>query len=171
MTVISEENVRRIRAVWPKFNLADYPSVEKIKEKCSQIVIDGEGAILLTSIKNLYYVKKHDDTVQEWTKKDVTSARASAGLPDGHIIIIFSDGDVLDVTHIHNGRCYDFAQDVKPRSLTLAGYDNTIRTQNPRLLNPDHAEEIDRLRKWMQEGHISQYEFDDANPCYPKAGK
>lgn len=146
--------------------------ISKLDEKLSQIVINEESnslAMYVTSIHKVY--KIHFDKVSSVTKESVEYAVASKGTPNGKLKIGFKLGDEWVLDNIVWGRAYDFAQDIKPKNINSANYDNTIRGQFPQLLDPDHAEEIDRLRRWMQDGHISHYQFDDANPVYPKAGK
>lgn len=148
------------------------PYISKLDEKLSQIVINEENNSLTMYITSIHKVYKiHSDIVTSVTKDSVESAYASKGVPNGKLKISFMSGDEWELNNIIFGRAYDFVQDVKPKDINMASYDNTIRGQFPQLLDPDHAEEIDRLRRWMQDGHISHYEFDDANPVYPKAGK
>lgn len=146
--------------------------ISKLDEKLSQIVINKESNSLdmyVTSIHKVY--KIHSDVISEVTKESVEYACALKGTPNGKLKIGFKSGDEWILDNIIFGRAYDFAQEIKPRKINSANYDNTIRGQFPQLLDPDHAEEVDRLRRWMQDGHISHYQFDDANPTYPKAGK
>lgn len=146
--------------------------ISKLDEKLSQIVINEENNSLTMYVTSIHKVYKiHSDVVTSITKDLVESACASKGAPNGKLKIDFISGDKWELNNIIFGRAYDFVQDVKPKDINMANYDNTIRGQFPQLLDPDHAEEIDRLRRWMQDGHISHYEFDDANPVYPKAGK
>lgn len=147
--------------------------IQKIDEKISQIVINecgDETAVIVSTRLNLYYFLT-DGCVQEKNKDEVLEAKFVKGMPHGSAKILFSDGKYWNLNDIIAGRVFDFVQDVKPKRITSAGYDNTIRGESPQLLDPDHADEIDRLRKWMQEGHMSHYEYDDANPGYSKAGK
>ncbi|NME84262.1 DUF5449 family protein [Clostridium sp. SM-530-WT-3G] len=146
--------------------------IPKLDEKISQIVINKEDdglAMYITSIHKIY--KIHSNEISEASKDSVQDASASKGLPNGKLKIEFKSGEKWILDDVIFGRTYDFVQDVKPKVINMASYDNTIRGEFPQLLDPDHAEEVDRLRRWMQDGHISHYEFDDANPCYPKAGK
>lgn len=146
--------------------------ISKLDEKLSQIVINKEDnclAMYVTSIHKVY--KIHLDLITTVTKESVQCASASKGTPNGKLNISFKSGEQWILDDIIFGRAYDFVQDIKPKNINSANYDNTIRGQFPQLLDPDHAEEIDRLRRWMQDGHISHYQFDDANPAYPKAGK
>ncbi|MGL5415118.1 MAG: histidine decarboxylase maturation protein HdcB [Clostridium sp.] len=148
------------------------PHIPDIDEKLSQIIINKEDlglAMYITSIHKVY--KIYCNTVTSATKKSIAYATASKSLSDGKLIIGFKSGEEWILNKIIFGRVFDFAQDVKPKIINSANYDNTIRGQFPQLLDPDHAEEVDKLRRYMQDGHISHYEFDDANPCYPKAGK
>ena len=146
--------------------------IPKLDEKMSQVVINKENdelTMYITSIHKVY--KIHSNKISEASKYSVQYASASKGVPNGKLKIGFKSGEEWVLDDVIFGRTYDFVQDVKPKVITLANYDNTIRGDFPQLLDPDHAEEVDRLRRWMQDGHISHYEFDDANPCYPKAGK
>lgn len=146
--------------------------ISKLDEKLSQIVINKEEnclAMYVTSIHKVYKVRL--DVVTSVTKESIQAASASKGTPNGKLKISFNSDDEWLLDDVVFGRAYDFVQDIKPKNINSANYDNTIRGQFPQLLDPDHAEEIDRLRRWMQDGHISHYQFDDANPAYPKAGK
>ena len=109
--------------------------------------------------------------VESVAKTDVAAVNNISGCPQGQMRIALTGGKVWQLENIVAGRVHDFAQDVRPRAITAAGYDSTVRGEFPQLLDPDHAEEIDALRYWMQKGHLSHYEYDDANPAYPKAGK
>lgn len=93
------------------------------------------------------------------------------GTPHGSFLLSFDDGNIFKPNNIICGRVFDFVQDVQANVINVANYDSTIRGDNPQLLDPDHAQEVDKLRKWMQDGNISHYQYDDANPAYPKAGK
>lgn len=146
--------------------------ISKLDEKISQIVINEENnslAMYVTSIHKVY--KIYSDVINEVTKESVNYACASKGTPNGKLKIGFKSGNEWVLNNIIFGRAYDFVQDVKPKKINSANYDNTIRGEFPQLLDPDHAEEVDRLRRWMQDGNISHYQYDDANPVYPKAGK
>lgn len=147
-------------------------NIAKLDEKLSQIVINKEEnclAMYVTSIHKVYRIRL--DVVTSVTKESIKTAIASKGTPNGKLKITFNSGDEWNLEDVIFGRAFDFVQDIKPKNINSANYDNTIRGQFPQLLDPDHAEEIDRLRRWMQDGHISHYQFDDANPAYPKAGK
>ena len=155
-------SVQRIKKVVPASLITSEfkQAIERINERMSQVIVNdkhGSKEILMTSIHNFY---RYADSV-EFIK----------GTPHGKVVINFLDSGCLQLDDIISGRAFDFIQDIKPREINHAGYDNTIRGEFPQLLDPDHAEEIDRLRRWMQDGHISHYEYDDANPVYPKAGK
>lgn len=146
--------------------------IEKLDEKLSQIIVDKESnslAMYVTSIHSIYRI--HNNTVKKVSKKSTKAVTVLKGTPNGKLEISFIEEEKWTLNNVIFGRVYDFAQDIKPKNINSANYDNTIRGQFPQLLDPDHAEEIDKLRRWMQDGHISHYEFDDANPAYPKAGK
>ena len=104
-------------------------------------------------------------------KTDVAAVGNVSGCPQGRMRVALANGEAWQLENIVAGRVHDFAQDIRPRAITAAGYDSTVRGEFPQLLDPDHAEEIDALRRWMQDGRLSHYEYDDANPAYPKAGK
>lgn len=168
----SDYNAGLLKKAWAGCIVSDYRSgLNEISAKGSQVVIQKDGTVYLTTRDAIFEIKPHDANVKKYLKDHVMNTEFMSGTPDGHVLIEFSDGSKLDVKDIMYGRCFDFIQDIKPRQINTAAYDTTIRGQNPQLLDPDHAEEIDRLRRWMQDGHISQYEFDDLNPAYPKAGK
>lgn len=165
---------QRIGKVIPADKMTDElkAQIEKLSDRVSQILMDTSTTpetYYFTSIKNVYRIQ--GDQTDSFAKKDIKSAKASKGLPDGKLKVEFNDGTTWEANDIKAGRVYDYAQDAKPRTITLAGYDHTIRGEFPQLLDPDHAEEVDRLRRWMQDGHISHYQYDDANPVLPKAGK
>ena len=101
----------------------------------------------------------------------ISNVKFIKGVPNGAFEITFSNGEKWSAKDITQGRVFDFIQELKPQKINLAGYDNTIRGEFPQLLDLDHAEEIDRLRRYMQDGNLSHYEYDDCNPVYPKAGK
>ncbi|WP_172187944.1 histidine decarboxylase maturation protein HdcB [Lentilactobacillus kribbianus] len=174
MTIAVNNNLQVIESVIPSDKIPEFVSeyIDDINDKLSQVVLDNNGTsidIYLTSVKRVYKMNKNELLTVE--KSDVTSAKFITGAPCGEFMIALRDGIVWHPENIIFGRVFDFVQDTKPREINIAGYDNTIRHEFPQLLDPDHAEEVDRLRKWMQEGHISHYEYDDANPVYPKAGK
>nr|P09111.1 RecName: Full=Protein HdcB [Lactobacillus sp. 30A]CAA31491.1 unnamed protein product [Lactobacillus sp. 30A] len=166
-------SLERIKKVVPEELLTNalLAAIDNSGERMSQIIVDKKDN------GNDYYLTIHRFFVysnEEFTafdKEDVADVEFVNGTPDGEVIITLKDGKVLHPSHICYGRAFDFIQDVKPKVITMAGYDSTIRGEFPQLLDPDHAEEIDRLRRWMQDGNISHYEYDDANPAYPKAGK
>lgn len=153
-------------------------SVLAINDKIVESLI-GKGKknyFLLISTRNSIFLlffnqfEKDSLTVQQRQKADVREVKFLRGAPNGKFSIIFAN-DQWKFNHIFRGRVFDFLQDVKPRDINNAGYDYTIRGEFHQLLDPDHAEEIDRLRKYMQDGHISHYEYDDYNPSISKAGK
>lgn len=146
--------------------------VKDNKIRVSQIIINKEMddyQFFLTSLRYFYIIKKYK--ALKYKKSDVESVKFIKPVPHGEVLIALKNSDKLHLKNIVAGRAFDFIQDIKPKQITLSGYDNTIRGEFPQLLDPDHAEEIDKLRRWMQDGHISHYQYDDANPSYPKAGK
>lgn len=167
-------SIQRVKKVVPDTLITSEfkKALEETNDRVSQVIVnDAHNAkeILMTSIHNFY---KYANGEMTFFKKDgVKNVKFIKGAPHGKVTINFHDFSSLSLDDIIYGRAFDFIQDVKPREINHAGYDNTIRGEFPQLLDPDHAEEIDRLRRWMQDGHISHYEYDDANPVYPKAGK
>lgn len=109
--------------------------------------------------------------VESVAKTDVAAVGDVSGCPQGRMRVALTSGEAWQLENIVAGRVHDFAQDIRPRVITAADYDSTVRGEFPQLLDPDHAEEVDALRRWMQDGRLSHYEYDDANPAYPKAGK
>lgn len=174
MINVSDANNVIIKSVISSDSMPDF--VDKflgdIPDKISQVILNRRtngSEIYLTSMKNVYLLSSHGILA---TKKSVVqSAHFVKGAPHGAITITFKDGSEWDPSNIVVGRAFDFVQDTKPRVINMAGYDHTIRGEFPQLLDPDHAEEVDKLRKWMQDGYISHYQYDDANPVLPKAGK
>lgn len=167
-------SLERIKKVVPEELLTNalLAAIDNSDERMSQIIVDKKdngNDYYLTSIHRFFVYSNEEFTA--FDKEDVADVEFVNGTPDGEVIITLKDGKVLHPSHICYGRAFDFIQDVKPKVITMAGYDSTIRGEFPQLLDPDHAEEIDRLRRWMQDGNISHYEYDDANPAYPKAGK
>ena len=167
-------SVQRIKKVVPASLITSEfkQAIERINERMSQVIVNdkhGSKEILMTSIHNFY--RYADGEITPFAKSGVKSVEFIKGTPHGKVVINFLDSGCLQLDDIISGQAFDFIQDIKPREINHAGYDNTIRGEFPQLLDPDHAEEIDRLRRWMQDGHISHYEYDDANPVYPKAGK
>lgn len=174
MEEVSKININRFEKRVPNKQYQELfgAYIPKLDEKISQIVIDNENGNLVMYITSIHKIYKiHSDEISEVSKDSVQDASASKGVPNGKLRIGFKSGEEWILDDVVFGRTYDFVQEIKPKVINLASYDNTIRGQFPQLLDPDHAEEVDRLRRWMQDGHISHYEFDDANPCYPKAGK
>lgn len=169
-----EVSMDRINEAIPKKWITDelVKLVKNSGARFSQIIInheDGKNVFYLTSVKDFYIA--NDNSLKQFSKSDVESVKFVKPVPHGEVIIKLKNGEKFHLKDIIAGRAFDYIQDVKPRTITLAGYDNTIRGEFPQLLDPDHAEENDRLRRWMQDGHISHYQYDDANPAYPKAGK
>lgn len=147
-------------------------NIKKYEDKVSQILVNeehGATSYFISSVHNFAYII--DGQLHKLNKDAVKSVKFIKGAPHGEVIIELADGTTLNPKDITYGRAFDYIQDIKPKVINLAGYDNTIRGEFPQLLDPDHAVENDRLRRWMQDGHISHYEYDDANPSYPKAGK
>lgn len=167
-------SIERIKEAIPEELVTD-EFAQQVKEsgaRMSQTIVnkaDDQNVYYLTSIHEFYVV--NGDSLKTYKKDDVESVKFIKPVPHGEVIIKMKNGDEMHLQDIIAGRAFDFIQDVKPRQITLSGYDNTIRGEFPQLLDPDHAEEIDKLRRWMQDGHISHYQYDDANPAYPKAGK
>lgn len=167
-------NIQRINKVIPNTLVTDEfkRTLKELQDRISQIIVNdsqNEKEILMTSIHSFYRYANSEMTL--YKKDSVKKVEFVKGTPHGKAIIKFYDFSDLKLNDIIYGRAFDFIQDIKPKEINHAGYDNTIRGEFPQLLDPDHAEEIDRLRRWMQDGHISHYEYDDANPVYPKAGK
>lgn len=167
-------SIERISEVLPEEYMNDSFKNEILASgaRISQVVLNknnDEAEYYMTSVHDVYSLV--NGTLNQYSKKDVKSVEFIKGTPDGKLKVTFNDGTEWKLEDVVYGRAFDFTQDIKPKVINHAGYDNTIRGEFPQLLDPDHAEEIDRLRKWMQDGHISHYEYDDANPVYPKAGK
>lgn len=165
-----EVSIDRIKEALPAELITDefQEAVKQTGERFSQVIVN-EGDYYLTTIHEFFKIS--GDAVEKFKKDDVKEVKFIKPVPHGEVYITMENGDELHLSDIVAGRAFDFIQDVKPKQITLSGYDNTIRGEFPQLLDPDHAEEIDRLRRWMQDGHISHYQYDDANPVYPKAGK
>ena len=164
----------RIKKVLPLSLITDSlkKGIQNEDSRISQIIVNERRhnrEYYMTSIDSLY--KLENGKIEKWNKSDVSAVNFIKGTPHGQVKLSFSNGQTWDLDNITYGRAFDFIQDVKPKEINHAGYDNTIRGEFPQLLDPDHAQEVDRLRKWMQDGHISHYEYEDANPVYPKAGK
>lgn len=143
--------------------------IEWLDDKISQYVVNEENSKTIYAIgkSKLYRINEIDTR-----KRDlISNAKFIRGIPNGAFEIAFSNGEKWSAKNITQGRVFDFIQELKPQKINLAGYDNTIRGEFPQLLDLDHAEEIDRLRRYMQDGNLSHYEYDDCNPVYPKAGK
>ena len=137
-------------------------------DKIYQIVKDN-NIIYAVGKKNVYQIKNNE--INKEKKINILKADFVKGVPHGSFLIEFKDGCKWNPKNIIEGRVFDFIQSVHPEQINMAGYDNTIRGEFPQLLDPDHAVEIDKLRRYMQEGKISHYVYDDYNPVYPKAGK
>lgn len=174
MINVSDANNTTVQSVISYESMPDFVGkyLSDISDKISQVILNQRSngsEIYLTSMKNVYLLTAHG--ISAMKKEAVQSAHFEKGAPHGSITITFKDGSVWNPTDIIYGRAFDFVQDTKPRDINIAGYDHTVRGEFPQLLDPDHAEEVDKLRKWMQDGHISHYQYDDANPVLPKAGK
>lgn len=145
--------------------------IERLDDKISQYVVNEENLKTIYAIgkSKLYRINEIEIDIR---KRDlISNAKFIKGVPNGAFEITFSNGEKWSAKDITQGRVFDFVQELKPQEINLAGYDNTIRGEFPQLLDLDHAEEIDRLRRYMQDGNLSHYEYDDCNPVYPKAGK
>lgn len=145
--------------------------IERLDDKISQYVVNEENLKTIYAIgkSKLYRINENEIDIR---KRDlISNAKFIKGVPNGAFEITFSNGEKWSAKDITQGRVFDFVQELKPQEINLAGYDNTIRGEFPQLLDLDHAEEIDRLRRYMQDGNLSHYEYDDCNPVYPKAGK
>ena len=145
--------------------------IKRLDDKISQYVVNEENLKTIYAIgkSKLYRINEIEIDIR---KRDlISNAKFIKGVPNGAFEITFSNGEKWSAKDITQGRVFDFVQELKPQEINLAGYDNTIRGEFPQLLDLDHAEEIDRLRRYMQDGNLSHYEYDDCNPVYPKAGK
>ncbi|WP_283600786.1 histidine decarboxylase maturation protein HdcB [Ligilactobacillus aviarius] len=145
--------------------------IKRLDDKISQYVVNEENLKTIYAIgkSKLYRINENEIDIR---KRDlISNAKFIKGVPNGAFEITFSNGEKWSAKDITQGRVFDFVQELKPQEINLAGYDNTIRGEFPQLLDLDHAEEIDRLRRYMQDGNLSHYEYDDCNPVYPKAGK
>lgn len=145
--------------------------IEQLDDKINQYVVNEENSKTIYAIgkSQLYRINENEFVVRK--RNLISSAKFIKGTPNGAFEIVFSNGEEWSLKNITQGRVFDFVQELKPQKINLAGYDNTIRGEFPQLLDLDHAEEIDRLRRYMQDGNLSHYEYDDYNPVYPKAGK
>lgn len=152
-------------------------ALEAISEKCAVALIAREplfssDPVLYLADKHYFYrLLSHATHVEKWKRNEISSTHFFKGAPHGHIFITLKNHSVIDIDNIVAGRAFDFIQYIYPQKINNASYDFTARHENPYLLDVDHAQEIDRLRSWMQKGHISSYQYDDMNPAYPKAGK
>lgn len=145
--------------------------IERLDDKINQYVVNEEDSKIIYAIgkSKLYRINENEIDIR---KRDlISNAKFIKGVPNGAFEITFLNGEKWSAKDITQGRVFDFIQELKPQKINLAGYDNTIRGEFPQLLDLDHAEEIDRLRRYMQDGNLSHYEYDDCNPVYPKAGK
>ena len=145
--------------------------IERLDDKINQYVVNEEDSKIIYAIgkSKLYRINENEIDIR---KRDlISNVKFIKGVPNGALEITFSNGEKWSAKDITQGRVFDFIQELKPQKINLAGYDNTIRGEFPQLLDLDHAEEIDRLRRYMQDGNLSHYEYDDCNPVYPKAGK
>lgn len=145
--------------------------IEQLDDKINQYVVNEENSKTIYAIgkSKLYRINENEFVVRK--RNLISSAKFIKGTPNGAFEVVFSNGEEWSLKNITQGRVFDFVQELKPQKINLAGYDNTIRGEFPQLLDLDHAEEIDRLRRYMQDGNLSHYEYDDYNPVYPKAGK
>ncbi|RHW48213.1 hypothetical protein DS832_02555 [Bombilactobacillus bombi] len=152
--------------------------VSNIDDRIVELLLsrDSNQYYILTSTRNdvflMSFVKNDYNSVdlQKDKKINICKAKFIKGTPNGELIITFPNKE-WHLKNIIKGRVFDFLQDVKPVNINNAFYDSSIRGEFHQLLDPDHAEEIDKLRRYMQEGHISHYEYDDYNPSISKAGK
>ncbi|MCI1554457.1 MAG: histidine decarboxylase maturation protein HdcB [Levilactobacillus sp.] len=179
MEKFAKENATKIHELLSEVNAVSNNEVGKIPTTVSEriveaIVDDSQDTIQLifTTRHKIYFVDLNGDNsdVKTVGKDEVIDAEFLRGAPEGKCIIK-SASENWTFDHIVGGRVFDFIQDIKPKEINHAGYDNTVRGEFHQLLDPDHAEEIDKLRKYMQEGNISHYEYDDINPAISKAGK
>lgn len=181
MEKFTKENEAKIHGLLSKVNAVSNDEVGKIpttvNERIVEAIIDdfeGIKQLVFTTRHEIYFVKLNDSSknssMKTISKDEITEATFVQGAPEGKCIIK-SASDDWSLNHIVCGRVFDFVQDIKPKEINHAGYDNTVRGEFHQLLDPDHAEEIDKLRKYMQEGNISHYEYDDINPAISKAGK
>ncbi|WP_290033390.1 histidine decarboxylase maturation protein HdcB [Ligilactobacillus cholophilus] len=146
--------------------------LQEIPDKINQVIVDVENnkQILCAIGRNKIYLIKAN-ILQNKKREHIVDVDFISGVPNGKLKIKFDNGEIWNFTNIIKGRVFDFKQELMPGKINEAGYDNTIRGEFPQLLDLDHAEEIDKLRRYMQSGFISHYEYDDCNPVYPKAGK
>lgn len=152
--------------------MANNDLLKNISEKISQVIVNktnqGYSQCILTN-EHVYLCENKN--LQKRNKKEISKISFIKGLPHGKLRIYFNDESIWNFEDIVKGRVFDFMQELKPIQINQASYDSTIRGEFPQLLDIDHAKEIDKLRRYMQDGNISHYEFDDYNPVYPKAGK
>lgn len=150
-----------------------------VDERIVEAIIDFDESkdqyqLAFTTRHKVYLVNFDSDSkknkLESIDKDGIVEAQFIQGLPVGRCTIQFASKG-FSFTNIISGRVFDFIQDIKPKEINHANYDNTVRGEFHQLLDPDHAEEIDKLRKYMQEGNISHYEYDDINPAISKAGK
>lgn len=139
------------------------------ENKMIQTIIDKDNNVYWSTRKFVY--AKINGNIVKQSRSNVEDAIFIKGVPDGKCIIYFYNKTIWKINNVVEGRVFDFIQELSPIRINEAGYDNTIRGEFPQLLDIDHAVEIDKLRKYMQDGMISHYEYDDCNPVYPKAGK
>lgn len=145
--------------------------IERLDDKISQYVVNEENSKTIYAIGKSKLYRINENEIDTRKRDLISNAKFIRGIPNGAFEIAFSIGEKWSAKNITQGRVFDFIQELKPQKINLAGYDNTIRGEFPQLLDLDHAEEIDRLRRYMQDGNLSHYEYDDCNPVYPKAGK
>lgn len=145
--------------------------IERLDDKISQYVVNEENSKTIYAIGKSKLYRINENEIDTRKRDLILNAKFIRGIPNGAFEIAFSNGEKWSAKNITQGRVFDFIQELKPQKINLAGYDNAIRGEFPQLLDLDHAEEIDRLRRYMQDGNLSHYEYDDCNPVYPKAGK
>ena len=165
-------NLNAIENLFSNINIASYKeSINQLNEKITPYLLAENKSLWLVGKKYFYYISPHAKKAEQWLKASILTTEFLKPAPNGKAIILLQNDVTLTINEIKEGRIADFLQAIFHKEINSANYDNTIRGQNPRLLDLSHAEQIDKLRRYMQEGKISQYEFDDYNPAYPKAGK
>lgn len=183
MENFEEENSEKLQELLSTINIEINNEVgeilSSIDERIVEAVVDFDASKkfyrLVLTTRHKVYLFSFDEVSKEnkleSTDKDrIVGVQFIQGLPNGKCIVQFAS-QAWTFNNIISGRVFDFVQDIKPREINHANYDNTVRGEFHQLLDPDHAEEIDKLRKYMQEGNISHYEYDDINPAISKAGK
>lgn len=176
MSMDLADNEQFVRKYLPEIKVKKVlPALTAVPEKMTSIALNQDGdleqVIFTAGTKVYYYDLKQPDSLQERSRAEVKSAQCLKGVPHGKIKIIFEDLEQWQFNDLIAGRAFDLVQAISPQENTQAAYDNTIRGGFPQLLDADHGPEVDRLRNYMQNGYISQYEYEDSNPALPKAGK